>query len=84
VKVPDVVGLPQRTAMARLKAEGFQVQVVFEDTGIRRESGRVISQAPGAGAELEEGYPVAIIVGRFVPAAEAPQPAEPPPPEEDR
>jgi membrane peptidoglycan carboxypeptidase len=82
VKVPDVVGLAQRTAMARLKAEGFQVQVVFEDTGIRRESGRVISQAPGAGAELEEGYPVAIIVGRFVPPPKV-QPSPQPPPEEE-
>ena len=84
VKVPDVVGLPQRTAMARLRAEGFQVQVIFEDTGIRRESGRVISQAPGAGAKLEEGYPVAIIVGRFVPPPKVQPPPPQPSPEEDR
>jgi membrane peptidoglycan carboxypeptidase len=84
VEVPDVVGLPQRTAMAQLRKEGFQVQVIFEETAIRREHGRVISQAPGAGVELEEGYPVAIIVGRFVPAPGVQPPPEPPPPEDGR
>ena len=83
VKVPDVVGLPQRTATAKLQAAGFQVEVVYEDTAVRRDNGKVISQAPGPGAELEEGYPVAIIVGRYVQPAEV-QPSPSPSPEEER
>jgi len=54
------------------------VEVAYQETSIRRESGRVLSQAPGAGAELEDGYPVAIIVGRYTPGA--PEDPGPPPP----
>jgi serine/threonine-protein kinase len=75
VKVPNVVGLTQGAASARLRALGFEVEVAFEDTSIRRQDGRVLSQAPGAGVKLEEGYPIAIIIGRYTPA-----PVEPPPP----
>jgi membrane peptidoglycan carboxypeptidase len=82
VKVPNVVGLPQRSAAARLRAAGFDVEVAYQDTEIRRESGRVVAQAPGAGAELEEGYPVAIIVGRYV--APGVEPSPPPPPEDGK
>jgi membrane peptidoglycan carboxypeptidase len=81
VKVPDVVGLPQRSAADRLRAAGFEVQVAYEDTEVRREAGRVLSQAPGAGVELEEGYPVAIVVGRYVPVA---PPSPSPSPEKKR
>jgi membrane peptidoglycan carboxypeptidase len=85
VKVPNVVGLPQRVAAARLRADGFLVEVAYQETQIRRESGRVLSQAPGAGAELQDGYPVAIIVGRYVPPApdEAPPSPSPSPSPED-
>ena len=83
VKVPDVVGLPQRLAAVRLRAAGFEVEVAYQDTQVRRDAGRVLSQAPGAGAELEEGYPVAIIVGRYA-AAPPEEPSPSPPPEEDR
>jgi beta-lactam-binding protein with PASTA domain len=82
VKVPDVVGLPQRLAAARLRAAGFEVEVAYQDTQVRREAGRVVAQAPGAGAELEEGYPVAIIVGRFAPGPPV-EPSPTPSPEED-
>jgi beta-lactam-binding protein with PASTA domain len=80
--VPDVVGLPQRLAENRLRQAGFVVEWVQEATPIRREHGRVISQAPGPGAELEEGYPVAIIVGVYTPPVQE-APPSPVPPEED-
>ena len=78
VKLPNVVGLPQRLAAARLRQAGFLVEVAYEATSVRRENGRVLAQAPGAGAELEEGYPVAIIVGQYSPA----EPSPSPPPED--
>ena len=87
-KVPDVVGLPQEVASARLGADGFQVEVVYEDTEIRRDHGRVLSQAPGAGTELQEGSPVSIIVGRFAPGAGGgggpPGPPSPSPEDEEK
>lgn len=88
VKVPNVVGLPQRVAAAQLRGEGFAVEVAYQETSIRREAARVISQAPGAGAKLEEGYPVAIIVGRYVPGPPdepgPPSPSPSPSPEEGK
>ncbi|MGH2692074.1 MAG: transglycosylase domain-containing protein [Actinomycetota bacterium] len=75
VKVPDVVGLRETSALVQLQKAGFHVEVVYEATAVRRQNGRVISQAPGPGAELEEGYPVAIIVGQYAP----PAPELPPP-----
>ncbi|MGH2711303.1 MAG: transglycosylase domain-containing protein [Actinomycetota bacterium] len=84
VKVPSVVGLAQAAATARLRALGFEVEVAFQDTQIRREDGRVLSQAPGAGVKLEEGYPIAIIVGRYTPAPVPPAPSPSPPPGDRR
>jgi beta-lactam-binding protein with PASTA domain len=72
------VGLSQTKATARLQAAGFAVEVVYQATETRRENGRVISQAPGAGAELEKGYPVAIIVGQYAPPAQDEEPVPPP------
>ena len=83
VTVPNVVGLSQAKATARLQAAGFAVEVAYEATRVRRRNGRVLSQAPGAGAELEKGYTVAIIVGQYKPPGQGEGPLPPPAPEGD-
>lgn len=60
VLVPDVVGLPEADARARLQAEGLSIEILREpsDEG----PGIVFAQAPGAGSRLAEGQAVRIHV----------------------
>jgi beta-lactam-binding protein with PASTA domain len=46
------------------------------------EDGQVIDQRPGAGAEVEEGRAVVIVVGALIQDEELNPPAEEPPPPE--
>jgi membrane peptidoglycan carboxypeptidase len=65
VKVPNVIGLTPQSASNQLRAAGFQVEVEYATTKDASKNGKVIAQAPGAGAELDEGATVAIVVGRY-------------------
>jgi penicillin-binding protein 1A len=58
--VPSVVGLPQGEAQARLAQAGFRSQVRQVASGQPR--GRVVRQAPGAGARLRQGSTVYLAV----------------------
>jgi beta-lactam-binding protein with PASTA domain len=69
--IPDVRGLPQSRARARLTGEGFKVEVTnqFDDTvGV----GRVISQSPDPGQKLERGATVTIVVSEGPPPVTIP------------
>jgi membrane peptidoglycan carboxypeptidase len=58
--VPDVVGLDEGTARARLAQAGFGSQVVQVASG--QPPGRVVRQAPGGGARLRQGGTVTLAV----------------------
>ena len=61
VKVPDVSGLTEQAAGARLRQDGFAA-VPSLSTSVTVPTGLVISQAPLAGTEAEKGARVSIVV----------------------
>jgi serine/threonine-protein kinase len=63
IEVPNVTGLSQDDALARLQAEGFQVRVLFE-TSDEVEAGFVIRTNPAFGSEAEEGSTVEVFVSQ--------------------
>jgi eukaryotic-like serine/threonine-protein kinase len=76
VQVPDVIGMKERSAMARLRSAGL-VPVSQERTVTDpAQDGVVVEQRPGAGTELDEGGEVVIVVG-VLEVPEEPPPAEP-------
>ena len=58
--VPNVVGLQERNARARLEERGFEVEVVRQPAD--QPSGIVVEQDPGAGSRLARGRRVSIEV----------------------
>jgi eukaryotic-like serine/threonine-protein kinase len=63
--VPDVKGLSQADATARLRASGFVVGVVTQSVGDPSEDGIVQSQKPAGGSSATGGSAVTIVVGRL-------------------
>jgi eukaryotic-like serine/threonine-protein kinase len=63
-EVPNVEGQPQATAEANLRASGYEVSVVTasEDPQTPDDVGRVASQDPDPGTELQRGETVTIFV----------------------
>lgn len=61
VSVPDVVGLSSQAAIRELRAAGFVVSQVFEASETV-EANEVISQAPAALTEIEQGDEIEITV----------------------
>ncbi|MCW2830083.1 MAG: serine/threonine protein kinase, partial [Aeromicrobium sp.] len=61
VVVPDVEGMTQRAATARLESEGLKVTVEPVDVADRRE-GRVAEQDPQPGARVDQGSTVTLSV----------------------
>ncbi|MCW2583365.1 MAG: pknB [Klenkia sp.] len=62
VAVPDVVGQDQATATATLQAEGLALGAVTSEPNDTVEEGQVIRSDPEAGATLDEGTPVALVL----------------------
>jgi eukaryotic-like serine/threonine-protein kinase len=86
VTVPDVTGLSPAAASSRLRALGLVAVRQERSTTNPDEDGQVIDQRPGAGAEVEAGRTVVIVVGALIQDEELNQPEEeepapPPPPE---
>ena len=77
VSVPDVEGLPERDALRMLRARGLTGTVRERRTEDEGEDGTVLVQRPGAGARLETGQNVVIVVGRYE-KPEEPAPMTPP------
>jgi serine/threonine-protein kinase len=69
--VPDVVGLTQQEAEDKLRAEGFEPNVVNRPADPNEEPGKVVSQDPGGGAYVVKGSTVEITV----PTAPSPSPS---------
>jgi beta-lactam-binding protein with PASTA domain len=63
VDVPDVVGVKEGTATARLSAAGLtpvrQERTVTDPS----QDGIVIEQRPGAGTQVDQGRQVVIVIG---------------------
>jgi beta-lactam-binding protein with PASTA domain/predicted Ser/Thr protein kinase len=74
VIVPDVEGLSEDAAIDTLTSRGLDVSVREEPVTDPSDDGRVIDQAPEAGARVREGDEVTIVVG----VLEEPEPEEPP------
>jgi len=70
-QVPDERNKTRQEAEADLRAQGFRVQVVEEDTTDPTKDDVVIDQDPNPGTKVEPGSTVTITVGRFVEPATA-------------
>ena len=63
VRVPNVIGLTQSAATQELEAAGFVV--VVDEVISPTSNGRVVSQTPQAGSQVQKGSTVRITVGRL-------------------
>ncbi|MDH3463707.1 MAG: Stk1 family PASTA domain-containing Ser/Thr kinase, partial [Acidimicrobiia bacterium] len=61
VEVPNVVGLTQEVAVARLAADGFETQIFFEPSETE-ETGNVARTDPPGGTEAEMGSTIEVYV----------------------
>ncbi|HEV2723156.1 MAG TPA: Stk1 family PASTA domain-containing Ser/Thr kinase [Thermoleophilaceae bacterium] len=79
--VPDVEGLSKADALRRLRAQGLSGSVRERPTEDESEDGKVLSQRPAAGTEVEPGGAVVLTVAVFEePEPEPEPPAAPTPP----
>ena len=62
VQVPDLTGERASVAMVRLRSLGLRFEVRFVDAG-RGRRGRVVGQDPPAGAGVERGATVRLLIG---------------------
>jgi serine/threonine-protein kinase len=67
-QVPNVVGLMQDAAIAKLKAAGFNPQVT-PDNNSTEPKGTVTGQTPDAGQPLQQGSTVYITVSQYEPSS---------------
>jgi eukaryotic-like serine/threonine-protein kinase len=63
--VPDVTSQQQADAISTLRASGFNVRVVSQDTNDSSQDGIVLNQTPSGGTQAKPGTTVTIVVGRF-------------------
>jgi eukaryotic-like serine/threonine-protein kinase len=78
VSVPDVIGLGEERATARLVAAGLSAAAQERPVTDPSQDGVVIEQRPGAGTELDQGDQVVIVIG----VLQQEDTLEPVPPEE--
>jgi eukaryotic-like serine/threonine-protein kinase len=76
--IPDVTSQDQASAQSQLKASGFRVRIVNEETTDPTQDGIVLSQDPAGGSQAKPGTTVTIVVGKFtvptVPTSPEPSP----------
>jgi len=65
VTVPDVTGLDESSARARLRSLGLTVETVEEPTSDPDEDGLVVGQDPPAGTEADDDTTVVLTIARF-------------------
>ena len=66
VTVPNVEGLDEGNARSQLEAAGLSVTVNEQDVANPGQDGRVISQVPGSGQQVDRGSTVTVVVARFL------------------
>ncbi|GAB3114059.1 Stk1 family PASTA domain-containing Ser/Thr kinase [Streptomyces calidiresistens] len=64
LSVPDVVGMPEGTAIQRLRETGFEVEVTGERVHAEQEAGTVAAQSPGTGESAGEGDTVTLEISK--------------------
>jgi serine/threonine-protein kinase len=64
IDVPDVVGVPEGTAMQRLGEEGFEAEVAAERVFSQEEAGTVARQSPGAHATAGAGDTITLTISK--------------------
>jgi beta-lactam-binding protein with PASTA domain/tRNA A-37 threonylcarbamoyl transferase component Bud32 len=77
--VPDVTSQDQASAQAQLRASGFRVQIVNQETVNPAEDGIVLSQNPEGGTQAPRGTTVTISVGKLTVVTTTPTPTPGPP-----
>ena len=63
VGVPNVEGLTEDNARAQL--QGFDVQILDQEVNDPNQDGRVLSQNPPGGTQVDEGSTITLVIGRF-------------------
>jgi len=76
VAVPDVSLQPVADARATLRAAGFRVSVVQQETDDEALDGLVMSQDPAGGAQADPDSVVTLTVGEFVPPPDVTTPTD--------
>jgi serine/threonine-protein kinase len=76
-QVPDVVGLKEGAAKARIKAAGFQPRVL-PDPESTKPAGTVTDQSPNPGQTAQQGATVTLLVSAPQQPSESPTPSESP------
>ncbi len=76
-QVPSVVGLPQGKAKNRIRADGFEPQVL-PDTESTEPYGTVTKQSPEAGQPADQGSTVTILVSQYREPTQTPSPTDTP------
>ena len=72
-RVPDVVGLRVSSAVRELGERGYTADIQARVSSNRTAPGRVLSQAPAAGTELDRGESVTVVVARGPGRTEVPR-----------
>ena len=69
VTVPSVLGQNQAAAVTTLQGLGFKVDVTARAVVDEADAGKVVSQTPAPGKQVDPGSTVAIRIGQFDPTA---------------
>ena len=69
VAVPSVLGQNQAAAVTTLQGLGFKVDVTARAVVDAADAGKVVSQTPAPGKDVDPGSTVAIRIGQFDPSA---------------
>jgi serine/threonine-protein kinase len=72
--IPNVESQDQASAVSQLKASGFRVHIVNQETTNPDEDGIVLSQDPTGGTQAPRGATVTIVVGKLTAATTLPVP----------
>jgi len=64
--VPNVVGLTQEEATVEIADADLSIGTITPEFSASVEAGRVISQSPGAGKQVEKGTPVDLVVSKGI------------------
>lgn len=64
VEMPDLTGLPEEEAVARIRELGLEVAEVRTTFRFGRDRGLVVEQEPAPGLQVDRGAQVTLVVGR--------------------
>jgi len=75
VDVPSVVGLSVDDAKQTLTDKGFENSVILENTTLKGNDGKVLSQNPGSNEQARPGSTVVLNVGEYTPPSTTTKPS---------